>query len=104
MHTDPDTGYLSVSYIEMLPVLLEAFNQHMAAYKTDKQDLLEQYNALKKQLDELCTRLQKTEGKYFMVLIITEYRSARTRKSNQGPLQSNYSFTKAIEITASQVW
>ena len=32
VHEDPETGLLSVSYTELVPVLLEALKQHLAGY------------------------------------------------------------------------
>ena len=32
VHQDPETGLLSVSYTELVPILIEALKQHLAGY------------------------------------------------------------------------
>jgi len=51
--TDPETGLLSVSYIEIIPVLLAAFNQHMRDYKVDKEDIRIELNELRGKMTQL---------------------------------------------------
>lgn len=39
---DPETGLYSVSYAELLPVLLEAFKEHLREYRADHAELRNQ--------------------------------------------------------------
>jgi len=58
---DPKTGFLSVSYAEILPVLLEAFNQFMKEYNNEKQDIQNQIEILRNQLDQLTREIHTPE-------------------------------------------
>jgi hypothetical protein len=56
-----------VSYAEILPVLLEAFNQFLKDYKNEKSDVDSQLTNLKKQLDLLTAEKTGTpSSKYFL--------------------------------------
>eukprot|EP01116_Phalansterium_solitarium_P018964 TRINITY_DN516_c3_g1_i3.p1 TRINITY_DN516_c3_g1~~TRINITY_DN516_c3_g1_i3.p1 ORF type:complete len:979 (-),score=300.78 TRINITY_DN516_c3_g1_i3:150-3086(-) len=50
---DPETGLLSVSYIEILPVLIEAFKQFVLDSRSDHADLQLQLDSLKAQMSTL---------------------------------------------------
>jgi len=50
---DPKTGLLSVSYAEIVPVLIEAFKEHLTRYQHDKQDIQEQIEDLRGKLDRI---------------------------------------------------
>ena len=50
VHTDPDTGILSVSYVEIVPILIEAFKQHLVDYKNDKVEVQSQIDDIKQKL------------------------------------------------------
>eukprot|EP00005_Dracoamoeba_jomungandri_P002859 CAMPEP_0174252104 /NCGR_PEP_ID=MMETSP0439-20130205/1718_1 /TAXON_ID=0 /ORGANISM="Stereomyxa ramosa, Strain Chinc5" /LENGTH=1009 /DNA_ID=CAMNT_0015332601 /DNA_START=55 /DNA_END=3084 /DNA_ORIENTATION=- len=47
---DPATGYLSVNYVELVPVLIQALKEHLYMYEEDKREF-------QKELDELRTTL-----------------------------------------------
>ncbi len=53
MHEDPETGLLSVSYAEILPVLIEAFKEFLNQYKGDKIETQVQLQELREKLDNL---------------------------------------------------
>lgn len=53
MHQDADSGLLSVSYSEIVPVIIEAFKQHLVEYKTDRDDVHHQLAELRSKLDKV---------------------------------------------------
>jgi len=57
VHEDKETGLLSVSYTELIPVLIEAFKQFLRAYEEDK-------SSMKMQLDDLKGKLEVLSGKF----------------------------------------
>lgn len=59
---DPVTGYLAVSYAELIPIVIEAFKQHMRQYQSDKQEVNKQIEDLKEKIEALET---KTQGLIF---------------------------------------
>jgi hypothetical protein len=50
VHEEED-GYLSVNYEVMVPILVEAFKQHLQEYKDDRDDIKRELSALKERLD-----------------------------------------------------
>jgi len=60
VHEDKDTGLLSVSYSEILPVLIEAFKDFLNQYKGDKEDTQLQLNDLRNKLQILSEAFQKS--------------------------------------------
>eukprot|EP01114_Cavostelium_apophysatum_P010260 TRINITY_DN2377_c0_g1_i1.p1 TRINITY_DN2377_c0_g1~~TRINITY_DN2377_c0_g1_i1.p1 ORF type:complete len:776 (+),score=206.62 TRINITY_DN2377_c0_g1_i1:2458-4785(+) len=60
VHEDSVTGILSVSYAEILPVLIEAFKEFLGQYRVDKQELQLQVADLQSQLQLLSGELDKT--------------------------------------------
>ena len=62
---DETTGFLSVSYVEILPVLIDAFNSFLLEYKQDKSDLNMQVENLKTQVHELSENLAQSMCIFF---------------------------------------
>jgi len=60
VHQDPDSGLFSVSYAELLPVLIEAFKQFLKDYSVEKHDLQSQITDLKLKLDNVSSELELT--------------------------------------------
>lgn len=50
---DPVTGYLAVSYSELVPVLIEALKQHLGDYQRDQRNVENQLELLRADLDNL---------------------------------------------------
>jgi hypothetical protein len=48
---DPETGLLAVSYAELVPVLIEAFKQHMQVYATDQKNIHSELEDLRSKVD-----------------------------------------------------
>jgi cell division protein FtsB len=48
---EDEDGYLSVNYEVMIPILVEAFKQHLQEYKEDREDLKREINQLKQKLE-----------------------------------------------------
>lgn len=59
VHEDP-SGFLSVSYSELVPIIIEAFKEHMRQYDTDKKEINDQILNLKDQLAQLETLTKQT--------------------------------------------
>jgi len=53
VHEDTTTGYLAVSYAEILPILIEAFKELLNEYKDNKDDVQQQLDDLYKKLNQL---------------------------------------------------
>eukprot|EP01117_Protostelium_nocturnum_P017416 TRINITY_DN7089_c0_g1_i1.p1 TRINITY_DN7089_c0_g1~~TRINITY_DN7089_c0_g1_i1.p1 ORF type:complete len:608 (-),score=224.49 TRINITY_DN7089_c0_g1_i1:39-1862(-) len=62
VHTDPISGILSVSYAEIIPVIIEGFKQHRLDSINERQDVHGQLEQLKKQLEavEQESKVQKS--------------------------------------------
>lgn len=60
---DPDTGYLSVSYTEILPLLIEAFKQFIASYESDKAEVKEELTLIREKLDNLSLEQEEKQSK-----------------------------------------
>lgn len=60
---DPQTGLLSVSYAEILPVLIEAFKEFIGYYEVDKEDMRSELAKLKSQLDSFSEELKQSKKK-----------------------------------------
>lgn len=58
---DPETGYLSVSYSEILPVLIEAFKEFLIHYQNDKEDMKSDISKLQAQLDAFSDELKESK-------------------------------------------
>jgi hypothetical protein len=56
VHEDKETGLLSISYTELIPVLIEAFKQFLRDYEEDK-------SAMRMQLDDMKDKLEMLSGK-----------------------------------------
>ena len=67
---DETTGFLSVSYVEILPVLIDAFNSFLLEYKQDKSDLNMQVENLKTQVHELSENLAQSMYIFYLRLEI----------------------------------
>lgn len=52
VHED-SLGFLSVSYTELVPIIIEAFKDHMRQYNTDKKEIQDQIQELKEKIAEL---------------------------------------------------
>jgi len=50
---DPETGLLAVSYSELVPILIEAFKQHMQEYAVDKKNIHSELEELKTKVSEI---------------------------------------------------
>jgi len=59
VHEDEQTGLLSVSYAEILPVLIEAFKDFLSQYNVDKVDLQLQLSDLRSKLEVVATAFEK---------------------------------------------
>lgn len=53
VNVDPVTGILSVSYTEIIPVVIEAFKQHMQEYAKEKQGVRDQLDGMRNRLERL---------------------------------------------------
>lgn len=60
VHEDPETGFLSVSYAEILPVLIEAFKEFLKNTQDDKNEMKEEMQTLRTQLDKLSVEVEKS--------------------------------------------
>lgn len=58
---EDENGFLSVSYSEILPILIEAFKELLDQQKHDKQEVQLQIQELKQQLDSIMTELDKRD-------------------------------------------
>jgi len=63
VHEDQN-GMLSVSYTEIVPILIEALKQHMNDYKSDKGQVEEDLNRLKINYSTLNEKMSELEGLY----------------------------------------
>jgi len=63
VHED-EYGVLSVSYTEIVPILIEALKQHMRDYKNDKGHVEEDINALKVNFSSLKEKMFELENLY----------------------------------------
>jgi hypothetical protein len=54
---DPESGYLSVSYTELLPILIEAFKEFIDDYGRDKTELNERVKDLDSKIDDIRRRM-----------------------------------------------
>ncbi len=65
VYEDPVTGYLSVAYGELIPVIIEALKEHLAIYQQDKQQIQTQLQDLRasiKKLHEANTYSKRKSG------------------------------------------
>lgn len=53
VNEDPETGILSVSYTEIIPVLIEAFKQHVREYEIEKKGVHQQLEGMRSRLERL---------------------------------------------------
>jgi hypothetical protein len=56
-----DDGYLAVNYESIIPILIEAMNQHLREYKLDKMDLQEQLDELRNLSDKTGIQAEMTQ-------------------------------------------
>lgn len=56
---DPETGILSVSYVEILPVLIEAYKEFLSTYRADKENVQKQLKELQDRIKDLDSSLEK---------------------------------------------
>jgi len=88
---DPETGYLSVSYNELLPVIVEAFKEFLKEYKGDKQEFRSELDELRQRFEQVSiTQIQTTDMQehlkklaYFLKdqnsqLVVEEYKSSKS--------------------------
>jgi len=66
VHEDPETGILAVSYVEILPVVIEAFKQFLAEYKDNKKAVQFQLDELREKIDSF--QSQNTKEKRDQIL------------------------------------
>jgi len=64
VHEDPQTGILSVSYTELIPVLIEAFKQFLREYEEDKSATQVQLDEMKGMLEVLSGKLDRADLDY----------------------------------------
>jgi len=64
VHEDKETGLLSVSYTELIPIIIEAFKQFLTEYEEDKTAMQMQLDDLKKKLDILSGKVDKADQDY----------------------------------------
>ncbi|ELR10947.1 uncharacterized protein ACA1_338040 [Acanthamoeba castellanii str. Neff] len=53
VYQDPVTGYLSVAYTELVPVIIEALKEHLKEYATDKAHFQHELDSLRAALSQL---------------------------------------------------
>ncbi len=53
VQVDPVTGLLSVSYAEIVPVVIEAFKQHVSEYGKEKEEVANQLDELRGKIEAL---------------------------------------------------
>ena len=66
VYEDPKTGFLAVNYTEILPVLLQAFNQFLVVYKLDKVGIESKVNDIQQQVHQLEGNLDQSSMKSFI--------------------------------------
>jgi len=64
VHEDKETGLLSISYTELIPVLIEAFKQFLKKYEEDKSAMRMQLDNMKEKLELLSGKLDKADQDY----------------------------------------
>jgi len=64
VHEDKETGLLSVSYTELIPIIIEAFKQFLTEYEEDRTAMQMQLDDLKKKLDILSGKVDKADQDY----------------------------------------
>jgi len=64
VHEDKETGLLSISYTELIPVLIEAFKQFLKEYEEDKSLMRMQLDNMKDKLELLSGKLDKADQDY----------------------------------------
>jgi len=64
VHEDKQTGLLSISYTELIPVLIEAFKQFLKEYEEDKSSMRMQLDDMKDKLELLSGKLDKADQDY----------------------------------------
>eukprot|EP01087_Luapelamoeba_hula_P008879 TRINITY_DN2259_c0_g1_i1.p1 TRINITY_DN2259_c0_g1~~TRINITY_DN2259_c0_g1_i1.p1 ORF type:complete len:1177 (-),score=200.03 TRINITY_DN2259_c0_g1_i1:219-3749(-) len=62
VHTDPATGLLSVSYIDLLPILIQALKEHLTTYEVHQADVSCQIQDLHQKLAALSVSDPKPES------------------------------------------
>lgn len=62
VHEEPETGFLAVSYSEILPVLIEAFKEFLQSYKQDKEEVQTQLSELKEKIESVSERISEGNG------------------------------------------
>eukprot|EP01119_Soliformovum_irregulare_P008314 TRINITY_DN21443_c0_g1_i1.p1 TRINITY_DN21443_c0_g1~~TRINITY_DN21443_c0_g1_i1.p1 ORF type:complete len:548 (-),score=67.82 TRINITY_DN21443_c0_g1_i1:129-1772(-) len=66
VHEDPSTGILAVSYIEILPVVIEAFKQFLNEYKDNKTAVQFQLDELRDKIDIFQNQKTQKEREQFL--------------------------------------
>lgn len=56
-----ENGLLSVSYAELVPVLIEAFKEQLKQYETDKEDVRQQLEMIRTKLDIMRTAVDREQ-------------------------------------------
>jgi len=64
VHEDKQTGLLSISYTELIPVLIEAFKQFLKEYEEDKSTMRMQLDNMKEKLELLSGKLDRADQDY----------------------------------------
>jgi hypothetical protein len=70
VHQDTTTGLYSVSYIEILPILTDAFNEFVSQYKEKEIERTEQIRVMQEKIDQLMKLLEKNS---MMIRIMLTY-------------------------------
>jgi len=61
---DKETGLLSINYTDIVPILIEAFKQHIAQYKNEQGEMKLEMNELRQYYPVLKEKLDHFEKKY----------------------------------------
>lgn len=62
VHTDPETGLLTVSYAEILPILIEAFKELLKDSKEHKEEVQSEILMLRSKLESVSKELEKSKS------------------------------------------
>eukprot|EP01119_Soliformovum_irregulare_P017090 TRINITY_DN502_c0_g1_i2.p1 TRINITY_DN502_c0_g1~~TRINITY_DN502_c0_g1_i2.p1 ORF type:complete len:563 (+),score=115.39 TRINITY_DN502_c0_g1_i2:109-1689(+) len=70
VHTDAETGILSVSYAEIVPVLIEAMKEHLLNYKEDQKGVIAQITELRSKMSDLEKRNRTFNSKTSQLILV----------------------------------
>jgi hypothetical protein len=112
---DPESGYLSVSYTELLPILIEAFKEFIDDYGRDKTELNERVKDLDSKIDDIRRRMLQLHqqndtssrkltlsSRDFLLQVIEQHNQQVERERQQSIASSSTPSTPAISPSSSK--